>query len=89
MELKLRCTNRSPREKERTYDILRTDELVTDKVIGKVRHSYRPKNAGGPAWQATIDMVWGTVVYSPTLPKLGEIIRYVVTKEGEPPAHWR
>lgn len=73
-----------------TYIILRDG-----REIGRVKHSYRPKNAGGSAWQALLSETktgpsHGMVsVYSKTLPKLCEIVRYVVTGEGEPPSHWR
>lgn len=68
-----------------SYVALRDGERVAS-----IKMAYRPKNAGGSAWQATVkDGGRDVTVYSSTLPKLCEIIRYVVTKEGPAPAHWR
>jgi hypothetical protein len=79
----------------RRYDILRS-EGGTNRKIGEVKWTYRPKNAGGSAWGALLTETASgnpcgmvTSVYSKTIPQLCEIIRHVVTGEGESPRHWR
>lgn len=59
--------------------------------VATIKKAYRTKNAGGSAWQATVlaNREREVVVYSPDLKKLCEIVRYVVTREGNPPSHWR
>jgi hypothetical protein len=62
--------------------------------IADITWSYRPKNAGGSAWQAMMPRddvpgCTGVSVYSSTIPKLCEIVRHRYTGEGEAPRHWR
>lgn len=73
--------------------------IVIDKdkgeKIGEIKHSYRPKNAGGSAWEAVLQLpnanpgCVGTCYFSSSISKLCEIVRYAYTKEGTPPRHWR
>jgi len=70
--------------------------VVFDKTnrlqIARVAWKNRYKNAGGAAFQAEVydpQRHGNVTVWSKDLTKLCEIIRYVYTKEGEPPAHWR
>ena len=81
-----------------TYIVLAEDDDGR-RQVATIQHSYRPKNAGGSAWQALIDEAaipgrspsgsTGVAVYSKTIKQLCEIVRYVITREGEAPSHWR
>lgn len=59
--------------------------------VATIKKVYRPKNAGGSAWEANVlaDREREVLVYSHDLKKLCEIVRYVVTREGLAPDHWR
>jgi hypothetical protein len=62
--------------------------------IADIKWAYRPKNAGGSAYQARVvdpgrSDGQRVSVWSKDLEKLCEIVRYVHTREGEAPRHWR
>lgn len=90
--------NTTPTDKRRlprnfhTYVAFNKD---TREQIAEIAWKYRTKNAGGPAYEARVldpraHSSDGRVsVWSKDLKKLCEIVRYVHTREGEPPAHWR
>lgn len=89
--------NTTPAENRRlprTFHTYVAFDRDTRAEVAAIKWSYRPKNAGGSAYQANVcDPRRGdgqrVTVYSKDLKKLCEIVRHVYTGEGAAPSHWR